>query len=338
MAELRRDPIIGQWVLVEDDQHSLKPEDYEREDQTRTKAAVCQFCAGREDQTPPEVDAIRNDGSAPDTPGWSARVVPNRFPALRIEGELEKRGLGIYDTSNGIGAHEILIETKDHERDLADLGVDEIADVLKLYQRRSINLAKDKRFKYIMVFKNYGKSAGASVEHAHSQIIALPMVPRSVLVELEGSRNYFGFRGRCVYCDIIQQEQADRDRLVSENEFFTAFCPYVACYPFASWILPKEHEANFCTLSDEARPHLAAILKEMLKRMQTCLSDCSYNFYLHTAPLQYKDGENFHWHIEIVPQITRESGYEWGTGFYSVRTSPAVAAGYLREAQVEAYV
>jgi len=331
MGELRRDPIIGLWVEVEDKEHSLPPEAYEKEDQTRTQMAVCQFCENREGQTPPEVDAIRPEDTAPNSPGWTARVVPNRFPALRIEGDLAKRGIGIYDVSNGIGAHEVVIETKDHHRDLADLSVEEIAGVIKLVQNRSLALAKDKRFKYIMIFKNYGKSAGASVEHAHSQIIALPMVPKAVLAELEGAREYFGFRGRCVFCDIIDQELEDEERIVTQNATFMGFCPYASKYPFESWILPKEHDSHFCSLSDEQNLELAAVLKEMLTRMLGCLSNCSYNFYLHTAPVNYKETDSYHWHIEIVPQLARESGYEWGTGFYSVRTAPDAAAGYLKE-------
>jgi len=334
MGEFRCNPIIGQWVMVEDDAHSLGPQDYEKADQTRTKQAVCQFCEGREDQTPEEVDAVRHDGSPANGPGWSARVVPNRFPALRIEGSLEKRGMGIYDISNGIGAHEIVIETNDHTRDLADLSVDEIAGVLKLFQRRILSLAKDKRFKYIMIFKNFGRSAGTSVEHAHSQIIALPMVPRSVLAELEGGRQYFGFRGRCVYCDMIQQEYEDQERLVVDNGTFLAFCPYVPQYSFESWVIPKDHESHFHTLTDERRRQLAEVLKEILSRLMACLHQCSYNFYLHTAPVNYQDSESFHWHIEIVPQIARESGYEWGTGFSLVRTSPVKAAAYLKEVKV----
>ncbi len=334
MAELRRDPIIGQWVAVAADDESLGPDSYAKVDQARTQQAVCQFCEGREDQTPPEVECLRPEGSEPNTPGWSVRVIPNRFPALGIEGDLAKRGVGMYDVSNGIGAHEILVETRDHERDLADLSVEEITDVLRLYQSRSQNLAKDKRFKYIMIFKNYGKSAGASVEHAHSQIIALPMVPLSVQAELDGARHYFSFRGRCVYCDIIQQEAADKERIVVESDTFMAFCPYAVRYPFESWILPKRHEPNFCSLNDEMRSQLAAVLKEMLARMQACLAGCSYNFYLHTVPLQYQEPENFHWHIEIVPQITREEGFEWATGLHTVRTSPAAAAGYLRGVNV----
>lgn len=333
MGELRRDPIIGQWVVVATDQESLTPKAYEKQISELTQEAVCQFCPGREGNTPPEVDAIRFDGSERNTPGWGARAVPNKFPALKIEGNIDKRGEGIFDMANGIGAHEVVIETADHKRDLADLSVDEVSHVLRLYLNRGLALAKDKRFKYIMVFKNYGDSAGTSVEHAHSQIIALPMVPKLVKAELDGSRNYVKFRGRCLFCDILEQEYADEDRIVVQNDKFVGFCPYAPRYPFENWIMPKEHQADFFKLKDADMMDLAFILKEMLARAQKCLG-CSYNFYIHTAPVGYKDKEMYHWHIEIVPKLLRSKGYEWGTGLYMVPTSPAVAAGYLRDIEL----
>lgn len=331
MAVLRRDPIIGRWVAIETKENSLHPSDYEREDHTPRHEATCQFCPGREQHTPPEVDVIRAEGTHANGPGWTVRAVSNKFPALRIEGDLDKRGIGIYDISNGVGAHEVIIETPDHHKHLADLTTEEMVNVIWLYQNRSLNLAKDRRFKYIMIFKNYGESAGASVEHAHSQLIALPMIPKFVLEELEGSRAYYDDRGKCVYCDIIQQEYRDKERVIMENDSFIAFCPYVPRYPFESWILPKEHHSDFCSLSDEERLALADILKTMLVRLKNCLKDPSYNFYLHVAPVNSGDQKSFHWHIEIVPQLMREDGFEWGTGFYRVRTSPSVAAGYLKE-------
>ncbi len=333
MGELRRDPIIGQWVVVATDKESLTPVGYERCEHVLTQEAVCQFCSGREQYTPAEVDAIRFNGSSANTPGWAARAVPNKFPALKIEGGLDKSGIGIYDISNGIGAHEVIIETPDHQKDLVDLSVQEISYVLRLYLNRGIALAKDRRFKYIMVFKNYGESAGASIEHAHSQIIALPMVPKLVKAELDGARHYTQFRGRCLFCDILEQEYADEDRIVTQNDRFIGICPYVPRYPFENWILPKEHEADFFALKDEDMMSLAGILKEMLVRMEKVLG-CSYNFYIHTSPVGYKDKEMYHWHIEIVPQLVKIKGYEWGTGLYLVPTSPAVAAGYLRDVEV----
>lgn len=332
MGELRRDPIIGQWVVVATDQESLTPKAYERDIRPKTHQAVCQFCPGRESQTPPEVDAIRFDGSAANTPGWTARAVPNKFPALKIEGSLDKRGIGIYDVINGIGAHEVIVETPDHERDLADLSAQEISCVLRLFLNRGKALAKDPRFKYIMVFKNYGESAGASVEHAHSQLIALPMVPKLVKAELEGAGNYAKFRGRCLFCDILDQEYADEDRMISQNDKYAVFCPYVPRAPFESWILPKEHESDFFHLKDDDMMDLAAMIKDVLQRIKIVLG-CSYNFYIHTAPVQYKEKEMYHWHIEIVPNLVKIKGYEWGTGLYMVPTSPAVAAGYLRDVE-----
>jgi UDPglucose--hexose-1-phosphate uridylyltransferase len=217
---------------------------------------------------------------------------------------------------------------------MADFSLEEISHVIRLYKNRSNSLAEDRRFKYVMIFRNYGRSAGASVEHAHSQIIALPMVPKYVLEELEGAGSYFEFRGRCIYCDMIQQEYGDRDRIIGENQDFIAFCPYVPRYPFEQWIFPKDHGVNFPTLSDAQQYSLAGILKDMLSRMKTCLSDPSYNFYLHIPPVNYENMKSFHWHIEIVPQLTRVAGFEWGTGFYVVRTNPKVAAAYLRDVKM----
>jgi UDPglucose--hexose-1-phosphate uridylyltransferase len=333
MGELRRDPIIGQWVVVATDKESLTPVAYAKQHHVLTQQAVCQFCSGREGYTPFEVDAIRFDGSQANTPGWAARAIPNKFPALKIEGSLDKSGIGIYDLSNGIGAHEVIVETPKHEKDLVDLSAEEISYVLRLYLNRGLALAKDKRFKYIMVFKNYGESAGASIEHAHSQIIALPMVPKLVKAELDGAGNYGKFRGRCLFCDILEQEYADEERIVAQNDRFVAFCPFVPRHPFENWIMPKEHDSDFFALKDEDMMALAGILKEMLSRIKKVLG-CSYNFYIHTAPVGYKEKEMYHWHIEIIPQLVKVKGYEWGTGLYLVPTSPAVAAGYLRDIEI----
>lgn len=331
MSELRRDPIIGQWVIV-NKEDSLGPESYEKEDQTLKHAETCQFCPGKERQTPPEVDAVRKSGSVADTPDWQVRVVPNKFPALKIEGDLDERTEGLFDMSNGIGAHEVLIETPDHEKNIADYTQEEVFNVIKQYQSRIIDLAGDKRFKYILVFKNYGESAGTSVEHAHSQIIALPMIPKYVAEKIDGAKAYYDRNQRCILCDIIEQEHQDQNRILLENDDFIAFCPFVPRYAFEFWIVPKRHDSTFAVIDDDGLGALAAILKETLLRLKNCLSDPSYNFYLHNAPVNAGDQRAFHWNIEIVPKLTRTTGFELGTGFYVVRTSPEAAAGYLRNA------
>lgn len=334
MAELRRDPVVGRWVIV-NTEDSQGPESFEKEYHHLEQEATCQFCYGREHQTPPEIEVSRPGHTQPNTAGWSVRVVANKFPALRIEGDLNRRGIGIFDMSNGIGAHEILIETPDHKKGLGDLAPDEVFEVLKKYRSRSLGLARDRRFKYVLIFKNHGESAGASLEHSHSQIIALPMVPKYVLEELEGARYYYQYRGRCIFCDMMTQEYQDKERIVSENKDFISFCPFAPRYPFESWILPKKHTAQFSEANDEDLHALAQILKEMLVRIKLSLSDPAYNFFLHTAPVNYEGQERFHWHIEIIPKLTRIAGFEWGTGFYLVPTSPTLAAKYLKEIKLE---
>jgi len=237
--------------------------------------------------------------------------------------------------SNGVGAHEIVIETPDHFKKFSDFSVEEMANVIAKYQSRTIALANDNRFKYIMVFKNYGESAGASLEHAHSQIIALPMVPKDVLEELEGAQSYYDYRGRCVFCDIIHQEYQDKERLIVENGDFISFCSFTPRYPFESWILPKKHTSDFRHLSNDERYRLAEVFKDVLSKMKICLSDPSYNFYIHMTPVNYEHTASYHWHIEIVPKLTHVAGFEWGTGFYVVATDPAVAAKHLREVGIK---
>lgn len=346
MTELRRDPIMGQWVIVHT-QDSWGPERYEKELRRRERLATCQFCPGKEFMTPPEIEAIRPAGSPANAPGWRVRVVPNRFPALRIEGNLDELQEGVYTSFNGIGAHEVLIETPLHDKNLAELADEEMANVISKYQSRLVDLRRDKRFKYIVLFRNYGESAGATVGHPHSQIIALPMVPKYVLQELQGAQKYYEENGRCVYCDILAQEYADQERIIAENEHFVVFCPFAPRYPFESWIFPKKHSADFSAIEEKERYDLGRILKDVLFRMKACLNDPSYNYYYHVSPMNSKGEDHepswchggkldvshcFHWHIEIVPQLTRATGFERGTGFYMVRTDPRLAAGYLRGA------
>lgn len=333
MSEFRRDPILGQWSIIQSAE-SWPIEKYPKETRMFRQAVNCQFCPGKEFFTPPEIDVIRDAGTKANGPGWRVRVISNKFPALRIEGNLDQREIGMLEMMNGIGAHEVLIETADHTRHLADLTEAEIEAVIGKYQSRVRDLTGDKRFKYIVIFKNYGESAGATVEHAHSQIIALPMIPKYVQQELNGTQSYYDQHKRCVFCDILQQEYKDNARIIAQNDDFVAFCPFVPRYSFEFWIFPKKHSYDFALCSESERFSLAAILKETLVRLKLCLSDPSYNYYLHIAPVNYEGAKSFHWHIEIVPKLLNISGFEWGTGFYVVRTSPERAAQLLRETKI----
>ena len=330
MAELRRDPIVGRWVIVDTD-HPNKPEDFEHEPHT-WRGGTCPFCYGNESQTPPEIESIRDPSTSPNTSGWQVRVVPNKFPALQIEGDLDRRGLGIYDMSNGIGAHEVVIDTPYHHKDIPDLLNEEIEKIISMSCRRALDLAKDSRFKYIMLFKNYGPSAGASLEHPHTQLIALPMTPKNVREELRGAQHYFGYHERCIFCDIIRQETQEKERIVLENKYFLSFCPFVSRFPFEIWIIPKKHNGYFCHMPPEEIPALAAILKDTITKVKKIFANPAYNFVIHSSPINSEGNvEGYHWHIEFMPKLTRVAGFEWGTGFYIVPTPPELAAKYLKE-------
>ena len=204
MPELRKDPVVGRWVIISTER-SRRPGHYTPEPSNGDRS-FSPFVTGREEMTPPEVFAIRSDGSMRNAPGWMVRVVPNKFPALEIEGSLDRRGEGLYDKMNGIGAHEVVIETPDAALQFADLPVEQIQRVLVAWRERMLDLKKDTRFRYVLVFKNHGAGAGATLEHGHSQLIALPIVPNFVREEIEGARRHFQDKERCVFCDIIRQE------------------------------------------------------------------------------------------------------------------------------------
>ena len=331
MADLRRDPIVGRWVIVDTD-HPNKPEDFEHEQHT-PKGGFCPFCYGSESMTPPEIEALRYPNTGPNTPGWQVRVVSNKFPALQIEGDLERRGVGIYDMSNGIGAHEVLVETPYHNKDTPDLLNEEIEKIIAMTCQRAQDLIKDKRFKYIMIFKNYGSAAGASLEHPHTQIIALPMIPKNVMEEIKGAQNYFEYRERCIFCDIIRQESQEKERVVLENKYFICFCPFVSRFPFEIWIIPKRHNGYYCHMPSEEVPALAAILKDIISKLKKIFPNLSYNFIIHTSPVNGDSSgfDSYHWHLELMPKLTRVAGFEWGSGFYVVPTPPELAAQYLKE-------
>jgi UDPglucose--hexose-1-phosphate uridylyltransferase len=298
MPELRKDPIVGRWVIIATER-GRRPSEFNPE-KIRGRGGFCPLCEGNEDKTPPEVFAIRENGSQPNSTGWTLRVVPNKFPALRVEGDLNREGEGLYDKMNGVGAHEVVIETPNHGETLSMLPLERVVMLLTTYRERIVDLTRDQRLRHILVFKNHGAAAGASLEHSHSQIIALPVVPKRVSEEVDGAKAYYEYKDRCVFCDIIRQEMEYQARIVGENRGAIALAPFASRFPFETWILPKDHSTHF---------H-------------------------HTQPTQFEDVAwlLYHWHIEIIPKLTKVAGFEWGTGFYINPTPPEEAAKYLRKA------
>lgn len=329
MPELRRDPIIGRWVIVSTER-GRRPTNY-KEQPKEDPSKPCPFCPGNESFTPPEIIAYRNPGSPKDGAGWWVRVVPNKFPALQIEGILNRSGEGMYDRMNGIGAHEVIIETPEHKKEIPDLEDNKAEDIFWAFRDRILDLRKDARFEYILIFKNYGFSAGASLAHPHSQLIALPIVPRRVAEEVRGARRYYEYKERCVFCDIIQQEMASQSRIVTENDDFIAFEPFASRFPFETWVLPKIHDPCFEDASKHELVNLTRIMKVTLEKLRLVLENPPYNWLVHNSPLKEPHTTHYHWHIEIIPKLVRVAGFEWGTGFYINPTPPEEAAKFLRE-------
>jgi UDPglucose--hexose-1-phosphate uridylyltransferase len=333
MPELRKDPILGRWVIISTER-GKRPSDFAQRPRSR-EPKLCPFCPGSEQLTPPEIFAVRPDNSKPNQPGWVLRVISNKYPALKIEGDLNREGEGMYDKMNGIGAHEVIIETPNHHLDLADLSVQDIEMVIDSYRLRMTDLRNDVRFRYVMLFKNQGEAAGASLEHAHSQLIATPVIPKRVLEEVKGAKLYYDYKERCVFCDIIHQELSQGVRVVGQNDEMIAIQPFAARFPFETWIIPRRHVTHFDRAKDKDYAAFASILKETLLKLKVALNDPPYNYMVHTGPLVEGHEREYHWHVEIFPKLTRIAGFEWGTGFYINPTPPEAAADFLNEIDVD---
>ncbi len=332
MPELRRDPIVGRWVIIATER-AHRPSDFQPK-RDEPQRGLCPFCPGQEDKTPREVYVTgRPPGAPPNSPGWTVRVVPNRYPALMIEGDLERAAEGIYDRMNGIGAHEVIIETPDHSRVFAALTDVEATEVLFAFKARILDLRNDFRFRYILLFKNHGSPAGATLEHSHSQLIALPVTPRLVQEEIEGARRHFEHRERCIFCDIAMQERRDRSRVIHENEEFLVFAPWAPRSPFETWVVPKRHESNYEAEPKERLALCAQAVRTTVRRLDAALGSPPFNFIVHSNPLRDPPSPSYHWHIEIMPALTQVAGFEWGSGFHINPVPPEEAAEFLRKVQ-----
>lgn len=333
MPELRKDPIVDRWVIIAQER-GKRPADFPSPT-VHTQAGFCPFCRGNESKTPSEILALRPEGSDVNGPDWSLRVVPNKYPALTIEGGIDRVGEGLYDKMNGIGAHEVIIEGPCHEEALEELPERSMQETLWAFQQRITDLKRDPRFRYILVFKNHGEAAGATLEHTHSQLVALPIVPELMLQELAGAKRHYTYKERCIYCDIIAQERGDGRRIVTENHDFIALCPYAPRFPFETWILPKYHQAHFEHDSPDQLAGAANILKDVLTKIRIACNQPPYNFVLHNGTVTDEHNTYFHWHLEIMPKLTKLAGFEEGTGFHINPVSPEEAAGILRSCTVQ---
>jgi UDPglucose--hexose-1-phosphate uridylyltransferase len=329
MPELRKDPVLGRWIIISKSRGE-RPTDFPVEGY-QAENGFCPLCSGNENSTPPEVLSFRSGEDGREQAPWQVRVVPNKYPALIIEGDLTKEGVGLYDQMNGIGAHEVIIESPDHHQSFADFTPEMMSLVFKAYRERIRDLEKDLRFKYVMVFKNHGKSAGASLEHSHSQLIALPVLPRMIVSELAGAKSYFRYKERCLFCDMIRQEMQMNERVICQNDRFITIMPFAPRTPFEMWVLPKYHSPAFCRQNDQDLFSLAEVFSKTMKMLNSCIPNVQYNFVLHTEPLRSGGLEHFHFHFEIVPKLTSIAGFEWGSGFYINPMPPEEATILMRQ-------
>lgn len=334
VPELRLDPVTGRWVLVATER-ARRPKDFAHQDAATGKvrperSETCPFCPGNEKQTPPEIFSFRRDGTRPDEAGWWVRGVPNKYPALTWEPTVQASTSGIFSVRPATGAHEVIIESPLHNASPATMSYDEMAEVIRAYIHRYRALSEAPDIRYILIFRNHGRDAGASLEHPHSQVAAVPLVPPVVLEELAGARHHHESTGRCVFCDMVRQELESNVRVVLETREFVALEPYASKMPFETWVLPKTHAPSFHDLHPSNYRELAQVLVDVLRAVSTGLHDPPYNYILHTAPPRERCDGFYHWHIEVFPKLTVAAGFEFGMGMYINVTTPESAAEFLR--------
>lgn len=328
MSEWRADPVTGRWVVIAADE-PLRRRDFDLDPVIPIDEAYCPLCEGEELVAGREIHAVRN-GSAPDGPGWRLRVVPNRVPALRVEGTLDHRREGPFERMHGLGAHEVVVETPRHDVTWATMAVDDLAAVLSAWRDRLADLRRDSRMRAGLVFKNEGVKAGARLAHPHSQVVAMPVVPPGLAEEVAGAHRHYDTYGRCVYCALIDQERAAGSRVVTTSDDTIVVAPYASRWPFETWLLPRVHHPRFEQAPDSLLAAVAAGLQPVLQGIERRLERPALNVVLHSAPYSEAADAAYHWHLEIVPRVLRASGFDLGTGTALNPVSPEDAARVLR--------
>jgi len=332
MSELRQDPTTQEWVIIAAER-SKRPQDFVRQRITIEKPPYredCPFCLGNEHLTPHESLAYRSGGPA-DSAGWWVRVVPNRFAALSSDGSLQRQELGFFRRMDGVGVHEVVVESPLHNEVLPLMDDRQVEEVLLAYRERYLALRDDRRIKLVMIFKNYGEAAGTSLEHTHSQIVGTVVVPSDIRRRLDEAARHYDDHGSCVYCDLIEEELAFRKRIVMDTECFVVLHPFASRYPFETWIIPKEHQASFGLISMEDSKRFAKALRATLLKLHSKLADPDYNYVIRTAPVRDEEEDYYHWHLQIVPRLTTAAGFEMGSGMSINVSFPEETAQFLRE-------
>ncbi|OHA48971.1 MAG: hypothetical protein A2806_04635 [Candidatus Terrybacteria bacterium RIFCSPHIGHO2_01_FULL_48_17] len=331
-SELRRDLISGDWVVIatgrgKRPQRAVKKR---ARDLEYEKTEGCPFDNPQSGSNAPPLFVVQKPG-AQMSEDWFIQVIPNKYPAL-APGEEYDRTVGPFDVKSGVGFHELVI-TQPHDRGLPQFSIEEASLVLHTYRSRYHALAHEHSVRYISIFHNFGKEAGASIFHPHSQILAIPVIPPDVNRSFQGSLKYFEEKGHCVHCDLIGWERQQRLRVIFENNSFIALCPFVSRSAFEVRIFPKAHEPCFQELGDRELSDAAEALKETLRKIWAVLEEPSYNFFIHSSPCgKSLYFPHYHWHLEVLPKVSIWAGFEIATGIEISTVAPEEAAAMLRKA------
>jgi len=331
MPELRLNLITREWVIIATER-AKRPGDFR---QKRDKKYLpdrdknCPFCPGNEEKTPGEIMKVSSDGS------WKIRVTPNKFSALSFEGERKRTNEGLKHLITGVGRHEVIIESALHNTPTALMPAEDVADILRIYKNRFLDIYNDPRIEHVIIFKNHGEKAGTSIEHPHSQIVGTPVTPMQVRDRIDEATRYFDNTGECLMCALVKAELAEGKRIILDTKHFVTFIPYAALSPFHTWIFPKKHNAFFGDISDEEITDLAYNLKTVLAKIYNGLENPDYNYVIRSESPKEYGSEYFHWYMSIVPRVIQTAGFELGSGMYINTSLPEEIAEFLRKVKTD---
>lgn len=333
MSEIRQDPTTKEWVIIATERRK-RPSDFAHHVSRAEKPAFvtsCPFCPGNESMTP-HAELTLTDQK---TGFWQVRVFPNRFPAVTPEGDIARHlKQGCFLSMDGVGFHEVIVENPIHNKQLALMKDEEIAQVLNAYHQRYYAMAQSPSVKSIIIFKNYGTAAGTSLEHPHSQLVATGIVPRHMRIQYEVAISYYDDNGSCLYSDITLRELEAGSRIIMETDKFVVFHPFASHRPFETWITPKQNQASFGQSATEDIQALASVLRITLLKLYHGLDNPDFNLVVDSAPVGEERADFYQWHIRIIPRIAEAAGFEIGSGIYINTALPEETAQFMRDLKV----
>ena len=332
MPELRQNRLTKEWVIIATER-AKRPEELKVKREAKplpTYVQTCPFCPGNEALAPPEVWRTPENTEG----NWQVRVLPNKFSALAREGEPTRKIVRSKRTINGVGIHDVIVETPDHSLTTALLSDAQVADVLRSYKARFDAVSADPRVTHVIIFKNHGVAAGTSLEHPHSQMIASPVISSQVRSRLHEAMRHFDEYGECIFCQSLQEDLANPDRVVMATEHFVAVEPFASPTPFCTHIMPRRHMASFGAISQPELEDLARVLRSVLARLYHGLDNPDFNYTIRTAPAESAGVTYYHWYLSVIPRLTRVAGFELGSGMFINTMLPEAAAEFLRNVKV----